>query len=258
MRFSLNRSRRSVAVAVAATLIPIAAFSVAAIPVANAASCTSITIIGVRGTGAAGGSGPLIHSGTVYTSGGLANVQTTASDINAGTTASVHYEGLAYPATFITYQDQLNLVAYWLSEADGVSALRTDIEYDTSHCPSSKIVLLGLSQGAQVVGDVIDKTTGTQLSTKAKARIYAVGLMGDPEFKHGESFNTGTMTAGKDGAWPRGASNLSTFASRIRDYCLKGDWMCQGQWTVAGYDVHLTYNTAAHDSAMAKWVLTKL
>jgi Cutinase len=151
------------------------------------------------------------------------------------------------------------LSEYAASVNTGAANLHTDIEYDAAHCPSSKIVLLGLSQGAQVIGNVLDKTTSPQLSSAAKARIYAVGLFGDPRFRSGESFNTGTMVAGQNGVWPRTSGNLSSFASRIRSLCLAHDAMCQANWgTTTGWDVHGTYGNLDHQNAMGKWALTKL
>lgn len=51
-----------------------------------------------------------------------------------------------YPATL---DDYLN------SQAAGVSAMTTMIQQYVASCPSSKIVLLGYSQGAHVIGDVL-------------------------------------------------------------------------------------------------------
>ncbi|BEP13623.1 hypothetical protein acdb102_19340 [Acidothermaceae bacterium B102] len=256
MRALPLRSRRGIALAVSATLAPLTMVSLAAPVAAHAATCAQVTIIGVRGSSATAGTGGTTHNGSIYVSGGLANVQPAASDINAGTALSVHYEGVYYPAAILPTNPLDNFSNYFSSEGTGVTNLRKDIEYDASHCPSSKIVLLGLSQGAQVVGDVLDKTTPTQLSAAAKGKIVAAGLWGDPEFKAGETYDTGTYKGG-DGAWPRGKTNLSTFASRLRDFCLDGDSMCQANW-VFGWGVHGTYGNASYQQSMANWVLTKL
>lgn len=51
-----------------------------------------------------------------------------------------------YPASFITYLS---------SESEGVTAMRQDIESYVNACPNGKVVLMGYSQGAEVISDVV-------------------------------------------------------------------------------------------------------
>ena len=55
-------------------------------------------------------------------------------------------EGINYPATLTDY---LN------SESEGVTSMTQAIQSYTQACPDGKYALMGFSQGAQVVGDVL-------------------------------------------------------------------------------------------------------
>ena len=75
-------------------------------------------------------------------------------------------EAVDYPAT---------LTNYTASEASGVADMTTLIQSYVARCPSSKIALLGYSQGAQVAGDVMCGTSekgfnGTQPLSAALSR----------------------------------------------------------------------------------------
>jgi acetylxylan esterase len=63
---------------------------------------------------------------------------------------TVSTNSVNYPATLTNYP---------ASSASGVAALKTMLTNQANACPQQKIVLMGYSQGAQVVGDVIGKLT---------------------------------------------------------------------------------------------------
>lgn len=63
-----------------------------------------------------------------------------------------------YPATLTDYAN---------SETSGVVAMTALIEEYVDSCPQSKIVLLGYSQGAHVIGDVLCGTSEVGLNTTA-------------------------------------------------------------------------------------------
>ena len=54
--------------------------------------------------------------------------------------------GIVYPASLTDY---LN------SESQGITAMTQSIQNYTQQCPDGKFALLGFSQGAQIVGDVL-------------------------------------------------------------------------------------------------------
>ncbi|KAF2670782.1 putative acetylxylan esterase 2 precursor [Microthyrium microscopicum] len=150
----------------------------------------------------------------------------TASVVN-GVLAAIPNSGsiaLDYPASVFdpVYPD---------SVTDGINTLISLIKNYADSC-SGKIVLVGFSQGANVITDAlaggVDKPT--PLSPSYVSRISAIAVFGDPSFTHGQSFDVGTDTT-DDGVFAReegGASLalLNTYASKLRSYCDDGDVYC--------------------------------
>lgn len=64
------------------------------------------------------------------------------------------------------------------SSAAGVVALKTQLEDQVEKCPGQKIVLLGYSQGAQVVGDVLSGGGGGDLGNETRPESFEVGKHG--------------------------------------------------------------------------------
>lgn len=96
------------------------------------------------------------------------------------------------------------------------------------------MVLLGWSQGAQVVGDTLDEPAHRlaagdlpALSAAAGARIAAVVLYGNPRFTAGRSFNTGNFDPDFEGTNPRSADAFAGYTDRLRDFCARNDLACQ-------------------------------
>lgn len=73
-------------------------------------------------------------------------------------------EAVDYPATLENYQQ---------SEAAGVSAMTTLVTAYTARCPTSKVVLMGYSQGAQVTMDVL---CGTEINNFNKTAPLAAEI----------------------------------------------------------------------------------
>lgn len=101
-------------------------------------------------------------------------------------------------------------------------------------CPAQRFVLLGYSQGALVIGDVLSAPEGRlvggtvgQLSEDAAARIVAVVLYGNPRFSGAESYDFGSFKETVGGILPRVPGSLEPFADRIRDFCVAKDFICQ-------------------------------
>ena len=114
-------------------------------------------------------------------------------------TASVSQEAVVYPATLTNYSS---------SVAQGDSTIKSQIAADVANCPDEQFVLVGYSQGAQVVGDALGgggnlgtpATPGVPSSTAA--RILAVIQMGDPRRVPGFSFDVGS-DPGATGLFPQ-------------------------------------------------------
>ena len=95
--------------------------------------------------------------------------------------------------------------SYGASVVAGVSAVASQVTTFASSCPSTQLVLVGYSQGGQIMddalcggGDANEGLTSTTapISSTVAAQIKAVIWMGDPRHSPGEPFNVGTSTAG--------------------------------------------------------------
>lgn len=170
-------------------------------------------------------------------------------------------EAVDYPAT---------LTAYVQSESDGVVAMKALLDSYITSCPGAPVVLLGYSQGAQVVADTLAGQDDTGFPTNASiaspepdstlARVAAGIMMGDPTFVPAESFHVGNAT--NHGLFPR--QNVANFeatglAGRLQSYCNAGDPYCAGG-NFSTLLVHLQYVTLyGNDAAdfvvdgIAKW-----
>ncbi|MEV6431635.1 cutinase family protein [Nocardia sp. NPDC051463] len=92
-------------------------------------------------------------------------------------------------------------------------------------CPNQQVVLLGYSQGARVITEVLGST---RVSNDAAARIEGIALFGDPTFTGTDPYNRGDFDPKLSGLHPRPEGSLATYADRLRDYCNAGDKVCQG------------------------------
>jgi acetylxylan esterase len=106
------------------------------------AGCTSIGIITARASTELPGEGVI---------GSLSQLIQTRSRQTVSR-ANVDYPALLFP--------------YGTSSATGTAALRTQLTEAVRRCPYQGIVLLGYSQGAHVVGDVLGGGGGTGLGLK--------------------------------------------------------------------------------------------
>ncbi|MBX6765965.1 MAG: cutinase family protein [Actinomadura rubrobrunea] len=146
----------------------------------------------------------------------------------------------------------------------GVGNLISTLNAEAARCPDQRYVLLGYSQGAGVVGDALaapsariwGRDKGT-VSAAASSRIAAIVLFGDIRFKAGEPYNVGTFEPGKESGNPppRPAGALSAYASRIQDYCVKNDFVCQG---TGDFIAHLEYFVNGMPSQGVAFAVSKL
>jgi cutinase len=132
----------------------------------------------------------------------------------------VRTHDLVYPATF----------AYARSKQAGVAALRARLSQTSAACPGTRFVLIGYSQGADVIGDTL--ASG---DVPAGDRVGAVALFGDPGFTSREPFATGSFRPGVDGVLARPAGALDGFADRTISYCDRDDDVCQRGATGRGH-----------------------
>ena len=170
--------------------------------------------------------------------------------VNAST-QTVSRAAVSYPATLNNYNN---------SSLQGINALKTQLTNLVNSCPSTKVVLMGYSQGAHVVADVLGGGQGGNLGTATPAiaanissHVVAVATFGDPRHvASGPNFNAGTAT--RNGRFPRSAaqvSALNAFSPRIRSWCDTNDTFCAGGFST---NVHLTYLNR-YQNAAASFVL---
>ncbi|HSJ72416.1 MAG TPA: cutinase family protein [Acidimicrobiia bacterium] len=174
--------------------------------------CSMIHVIGARGSGQSNGFGdqvePVVKSiVAVSTSVGL----------------SATSEALDYPA--ISISDSLGLALingeYDASVRAGVNELWAAIGRVSRACPSTDIVLVGYSQGAQVIKTALAGTVPTH-------RIATVVLLADPTRDPAQIglFRLGDPTTLRTGAF--GAIALPDHVRTVTlDVCAAGDGICE-------------------------------
>lgn len=181
-------------------------------------ACPDVEVIGARGTTERPGFGVLLGP--------------LAQQLTGELPRSVRSTPVDYPASF----------NYTASVRQGVTSLAASLQRTAAACAGTRFVLMGYSQGANVVGDAL---AGRSLRGRAgqpaipaalSDRVAAVLLFGDPTFTAGEDFNVGTGT--RSGIFARGAGGLDGFAGRTRSFCNRNDRFCQGGTSLAA---HLDY-----------------
>jgi hypothetical protein len=174
-----------------------------------------------------------------------------ASAVTRASKQKITVEATDYPAALNPYPP---------SVAAGTKALTTELTNEAKNCPNTKIVMMGYSQGAHVIGDVLAGTgreagftQSAAISSAISDKVKAVILMGDPRYLPGKSFNAGTSKT--KGLFPRGNDALlDPLAARIQSYCDTGDTFCASGNSVA---VHLSY-TGKYNTAAQSFVLGKI
>lgn len=162
------------------------------------------------------------------------------------------YGGNKYPAVSISpWENKLNAAVPWLKAnnaqyTDSVKAgegeLRTYLAQRVANCPTSRFVIGGYSQGAQVVGNVLP-----YLSQSIKSKIAFVSLFGDPKLYLPEGAKLWDGCAGRNmSPWRRGNplcyvhSGISMarepyipkdMIGRVGSWCDKKDFVCTGSAT---------------------------
>jgi hypothetical protein len=119
-------------------------------------------------------------------------------------------------------------VQYQRSKNEGRDRLRAFIKQQVRDCPKQKLALVGFSQGAHVVGDVLSKNVGGLTQTEFSS-IRAVALIADPRFNSREPFATGdNLQRGRNGLLgARSPGDLNGVSGRIRSWCRSKDLVCQ-------------------------------
>ncbi|GME26517.1 hypothetical protein GTA08_BOTSDO12125 [Neofusicoccum parvum] len=148
-----------------------------------------------------------------------------------------------YPASLHDYAE---------SERKGVEALTQLINASYVDCPTSKMVLMGYAQGAQIVGDVLCGSAAFGTITPPLNRawgemISAVILMADPSHIANQTWNLGNST--RDGVFPyRNIEQCAWYETRTQSYCDNDDIACDSGNSFEVYSSYTrTYGKAAAD-----------
>ncbi|QKV73278.1 cutinase family protein [Amycolatopsis sp. Hca4] len=211
----LRAPKKNVFSAVAAVGFAVAGLTVAAAPAASAAPCTDIDVPVARGTGEPGTLGFIVGD-PVFSA-----VQ------NRLRPRSVSSYRVDYPA------DLGEPASVQKGNTDLVDHVRTQ----AAACPAQRFVLVGYSQGANVVdnsigissdGAIVGGPIVATIPADLAPRIAAILLFGNPIRAIGRSVT-------------------GTYAGRTKDYCAAGDPICQA----GGFNIlaHLSYGSNAGDAA---------
>ncbi|KAF8158071.1 carbohydrate esterase family 5 protein [Crassisporium funariophilum] len=225
--------------AFSAFVLAASVLSAGAIPTAAPISpCAAVHIIAARASTEAPGAGII----------GALVTQVQNSSKQTVSTVAVNY-----PATLTNYAS---------SSAQGTQATINLLNNQVSACPNQKIVLVGYSQGAQVIGDAVAGGGGAvglgaatpPVSASVSNKVVAIVQMGDPRHVPGQSFDRGTSV--RAGLFPRAANQQysATLQPRIMSFCDFNDPFCDSGLDV---EVHLTYLNRDQNTA-AQFILTQI
>lgn len=213
MRFPLSGGRGRLGVLLATTLLASGGAAVAASPAA-AAACSDVDVVVARGTGEPGRLG-LIVGDPVFSA-----IQREVS----GLTLSSH--AVDYPASTSPS-----------SPTTGNRALVNHVTSQAQECPDQRFILVGYSQGANVVGNSLGISSqgaavgGPVVATipaAARPRVEAVLVFGYPLRKLGRGIT-------------------GEFAARTLDICAARDVVCDPRG--ASVLAHLSYGDDADEAA---------
>ncbi|OBS27094.1 hypothetical protein FPOA_01035 [Fusarium poae] len=145
---------------------------------------------------------------------------------------------LEYPAIYDPYKP---------SQIEGVRALTEVVKQYSARCPRTKMILLGFSQGAHVIADVMCGASSVGFPAtnpqplNITDKIAAIVLMGDPSTTKGQAFHVGSSKG--DGIFPPNKPNGCHYVSgKTVSFCDAGDPFCEA----GGHDLstHMRYVSA--------------
>jgi hypothetical protein len=176
-----------------------------------------------------------------------------AEEVQKDVKATVAIRAVVYPAALFPYEPSVQA---------GDKAIREELTEETEKCPGQRILLLGYSQGAQIVGDVLgggggnagDGPENPPASKSVLEKVVGVVQYGDPRHLPNLSFDVGT-DPGAEGLFPRLKNqSLVPFAEKIQSYCDVGDPFCaKGD----NLEAHLDY-VEKYDKTAAKFLVGRL
>jgi hypothetical protein len=172
-----------------------------------------------------------------------------ASQVQANSAQTVSTEAVVYPATLNNYAS---------SESQGVRNAEQELSTAVGNCPNQKQVLMGYSQGANVVLDAVTGNAEVRPSTVVGpassadlGHVVTIVGFGDPGNIVKQAWDVGTDTT-RNGIFPRSSTQLQALTSfgagtNTRSWCDTGDPFCASGNNL---NTHLTYlNRYQNDAA---------
>lgn len=124
---------------------------------------------------------------------------------------------------YLPYPASLDRPPYLLSEARGIEALTRVTTAYAARCPSARIVLVGYSQGADVVSDLVHRASRGTVGLDP-ARIAGAVMLGSPR-RDPRAPNL-VAAPGRGLLGPRPTRELDVYRGRVYEVCAVGDPIC--------------------------------
>jgi hypothetical protein len=218
----LSRCRRGIALLIVCCgAISVVAVSASGFPARSARTCPTAELLGIRGSGEHSGLGRTLSSLT--------------SELRKRVPGA-HSEAINYPAVDVNPLNPKYNSDYIDSVTRGTDALEARIvAFANGACATrSRLFLVGYSQGAEVVDDVL-----ATLPSRLSRLVDGVVLFGDPRFNSAQELpvDVGTFNHSLDGVAPYQfhpptgtfgtlVSYTAAEAPVIRSYCANHDQIC--------------------------------
>jgi len=181
-----------------------------------------------------------------------------------GGTDDCGFENIEYPAKSTAWGAE----EWCKSAAKGAANGQSQVKAHVEKCPDTKVIIVGLSQGASVVLDILGGGGGkvfecTQndnpafdASSAPGSNIAAVVTFGAVARNRGQDFTVG---AGKDfdgkrARTPEQLKALKQYSKVLLDYCHFGDPICAVGSTPENVTEHLNY-FLEHNEEAGKWIV---
>ena len=196
----------------AAALITTGGLLSAPIPTASAQPCPDVDVVFARGTGEPPGVGGV---GQAFVDALRPQVGSRSLDV--------------YPVNYAASSDFSDRIQFAQSVVDGIKDAGGHIESTAAHCPNTRIVLGGYSQGAAVAGFVTSASIPAGIPAEYVAflpkpmppevanHVAAVTLFGKPSNQWLQNYGAPTITIGP------------LYAPKTIDLCAAGDSICDGE-----------------------------
>ncbi|KAG9234431.1 carbohydrate esterase family 5 protein [Amylocarpus encephaloides] len=162
-------------------------------------------------------------------------------------------EAITYPAC--GGQGSCGGQSYGNSALAGTAAVANAVNAYNNRCPSTQLVLVGYSQGGQIMDNAFCgggdtniglSNTAVPIQASAIAMIKAAIFMGDPRYIAGLPYNVGSCTA--RGFAPRPAGFTCPSAANVKSYCDAADpYCCNGN----DQNAHQQYGNKYGQQALA-------